>query len=60
MVWDREVSGVHGGLREVPDDRKFLILSDSQAAIAVMRKVGRTGRGRTAELKEVVQEVRER
>ena len=51
------MSGVHGGLREAPDDRKVLILSDSQAAIVAMRKVGRTGRARTA---EVVQEVRER
>ena len=46
-----------GGLKEVPDDRKVLILSDSQAVIAAMRKVGRTGRARTAELKEVVQGV---
>jgi len=46
-------------LREVLDDWKALILSDSQAAIATMRKVGRTGRGGTAELKEVVQEMRE-
>jgi len=49
-----------GGLKEVPDGRKVLILSDSQVAIAAMRKVGRTGRARTAQLKEVVQEVRER
>jgi len=39
----------------VPEDQKVLILSDSQAAIAAVRKAGRP---RTGELKEVVEEVR--
>jgi len=30
MVWDGEVSGVHGGLMGVPADRKVLIPSDSR------------------------------
>jgi len=44
----------------VPEDRKILILSDSQAAIAAVRKAGRTGRARAGELKEVVEEVTRR
>jgi len=44
----------------VPEDQKILVLSDSQAAIAAVRKAGRTGRARTGELKEVVEEVRKR
>jgi len=53
-VWDGEVH------REVPDDREVLILSNSQAAIAAVRKARRAGKARTAELKDVVEEVRER
>jgi len=44
----------------VLEDQRILVLSDSQAAIAAMRKAGRTGRARTGELKEVVEEVRKR
>jgi len=53
-------SGDEGRLQMVPEDRKGLILSDSQAAIAAVRKAGRTGRSRAGELKEVVEEVRKR
>jgi len=59
-VWDGEVVGVRGMLKLAPADRKFLVLSDSQAAIAAVRKAGRTGRARAAELKEVVELIRER
>jgi len=55
-----EVSGVHGELMEVPADRKVLILSDSQAAIAAARKAGRARRARTAELKGVVENIWDR
>ena len=59
-VWDGEVVGMRGGIQMVPEDQKILLLSDSQAAIAAVRKAGRTGRARTGELKEVVEEVRKR
>jgi len=39
-------------------DYKILLLSDSQATIVAIRKAGRTGRARTGELKEVVEEIR--
>jgi len=48
------------GLQLAPEDRKVLILSNSQAAITTVRKAGRTGRARTEKLKEVVEEVRKR
>jgi len=54
------VVGIKGGLHSAPEDRKVLILSDSQAAIAAVRKAGQTGRARTGELKAVVEEVRKR
>jgi len=41
----------------VPEDREVLVLSDSQAAIAAVRKAGRP---RTGGLKEVAEEVRKR
>jgi len=50
----------NGGLQMVPEDRKVRVLSGSQAAIAAVRKAGRTGRARTEELKEDVDEVRRR
>jgi len=59
-VWDGEVVGMRGGIQMVPEDHKILLLSDSQAAIAAVRKAGRTGRARTGELKEVVEEIRKR
>ena len=59
-VWDGEVVGMRGGLQSAPEGRKVLIFSDSQAAIAAVRRAGRTGRARTGELKEVVEEVRKR
>ena len=44
----------------VPEDHKILLLSYSQVAIAAVRKAGRTGRARTVELKEMVEEVKKR
>jgi len=59
-VWDGEIMGMQGGMQMAPEDRKILALSDSQAAIAAVRKAGKTGTARTGELKEVVEEVRRR
>ena len=52
--------GMRGGLLSASEDRKVLILSDSQAAIAAIQKAERTGRARTGELKDVVEKVRKR
>jgi len=49
-VWDGEVRGMGGVLESTPEESKVLILSDSQAPIAAVRKAGRTGRARTVDL----------
>jgi len=51
-VWDGETVGMRGGIQMAPEDRKILVLSDSQVAITAVRKVGKNGRARTGELKE--------
>jgi len=42
-LWDGEVYGVGGELEDAPREFNVLILSDAQAAIAVVKKAGRTG-----------------
>ena len=37
-VWDGEVCGVRGSLEDTPSETNVLILSDSQAAIAAVKK----------------------
>ena len=51
-VWDAEVAGMEDGLTKVRRDgeQKVLILADSKAAIAAVRKAGRTGRARSRDL----------
>jgi len=51
---------MRGGLQSAPEARKVLLASDSQAAIAAVRKAGRTGRARTGGLTEVMEEVQKR
>jgi len=59
-VRDGEVCGVRGALEDVPSESNVLILSDSQAGIAVVRKAGRIGRARTADLRRVMMDIKER
>ena len=59
-VWDGEVCGVRGEFEDAPSESNVLILSDSQAAIAAVKKAGRTGRARTRDLKVVMEGIRER
>jgi len=59
-VWDGEVCGVRGALEDAPSESNVLILSDSQAAIAAVRKAGNTGRARTCDLRVVMEGIRER
>jgi len=59
-VWDGEVCGVRGALEDTPSDSNVLILLDSQAAIAAVKKAGRTGKARTCDLKWVMEGIRER
>ena len=59
-VWDGEVCGVRGALEDAPSETNVLILSDSQAAIAAVRNAGRTGKARTADLRRVMMDIKER
>jgi len=59
-VWDGEECGVRGALEDTLSESNVLILSDSQAAIAVVKKAGRTGKVRTRDLKVVIEGIRER
>ena len=59
-VWDGEVCGVRGALEDAPSETNILILSASQAAIAAVKKAGRTGKARTWDLKSVMEGIRER
>ena len=58
-VWDGEVAGMASGLARVRQEKKVFILADSKAAIAAVRKSGRTGRARSPDLQSVVNTVAE-
>ena len=57
-VWDGEVAGVAGGLRKV-QEKKVLILADSKAAIAAVKKAGKTGKARSRHLQGTVNMIAE-
>ena len=48
-----------GGLAKVRREKKVLILADSRAAIAAVRKADRTGKARSQHLREVVNTIAE-
>ena len=58
-MWDGKVAGAPGGLASALG-RKAPILPDLQAAIAAVRKAGRTGRARTRGPLEVMEMTKER
>jgi len=58
-VWDGEVCGVRGALEDAPSESIVLTMSDSQVAIAAVRKAGRTGGARTADLRRVMMDIKE-
>ena len=55
-VWDGEVAGIRQALRMTPEV-DILVLSDSTAALRAIKRTARSGRGRTRDLVEVVDEV---
>ena len=59
-VWDGEVCGIRGALEDVPSETNLLILLDSQAAIAAVKKADRIGKARTRDLKVVMKGIKER
>ena len=48
------------GLARTQRERKVWILADPKAAIAAIRKAGRTGKARSSHLKKVVDEIEAR
>lgn len=59
-VWDGEVCGVRGALEDALSEASVLILSDSQVAIAAIKKAARTGKATTADLRRVMMDIKER
>ena len=55
-VWDGEVAGIRQALRMAPEV-DMLVLSDSTAALQAIVRAAHSGRGRTRDLVEVVDEV---
>ena len=51
------MAGITEGLARIQRGRKILILADSKAPIAAVRKGGRTGKARSSHLKKVVDEI---
>lgn len=56
---DGLIAGMAGGLVKARGEKKVLILADSKAAIAAIRRAGKTGRARSRHLREVVNTVGE-
>ena len=55
-VWDGEVAGIRQALRMAPDV-DVLVLSDSTAALRAIKRATDSGRGRSRDLVEVVDEI---
>ena len=53
---DGETRGILGALNDTRMEPNILILADSQAAIAAVRRAGKTGKARTKELASVLEE----
>ena len=59
MVWDREIKAIAEALTVWDKKRNVIILSDLEAAIAVIKKAGKTGKARTGELRKVMRKIEE-
>ena len=60
-VWDGEIAGMAGGLSRARtmQEKKVLILADSKAAIAAVKKAGITGKARSRHLQRTVNMIAE-
>ena len=60
-VWDGEVASMAEGLVSLPRDERTraLILADSKAAIAAVKRADRTGKTRSRHLQKIINEVAE-
>ena len=60
-VWDGEDAGMAGGLSltRTTQEKKVIILADSKAAIAAVKKAGKTGKARSRHLRRMVNMIAE-
>ena len=58
-VWDGEVKAVAEALSAWDKSGKVIVLSDSQATIAAIKKAGKTGKARTGELRKLMRKIEE-
>ena len=59
IVWDGKVKAVAEPLSAWDKSGKIIVLTDSQAAIAAIKKAGTTGKARTGELRKVMKKIEE-
>ena len=59
-VWDGEIAGMAGVVEEFERGERILLLADSKAAIAAVKKAGRTAKARTRDLLKLIRTIRER
>ena len=59
-MWDGEVKTVAEALLAWDKSGKVIVLTDSQAAIAAIKKAGRTGKARMGELRKVMRKIEEK
>ena len=56
-VWDGEIKGIAECLKAWDKKSDVIVLADSQAAIAAIRKAGRKGKARTKDLRRILIEM---
>ena len=56
-VWDGEIRGIKKLIHGMRNEGDILILADSQAAIAAVKKAGRAGSARTKDLAEIINSI---
>ena len=59
-VWDGEIRGISGALQAATQQPDLLILADSRASLAAVKKAGLTGKARTRELSRIIHLIRNR
>ena len=54
IVWDSKIRGISGALQYTTQEPNILILAESHAVLATVKKAGTTGKARTKELANVI------
>ena len=59
-VWDGKIRGIKKLIHGMRNEWDILILADSQAAIAVVKKAGKVGKARTKDLMDIIKSIHNR